>query len=142
LYELDLATGGCRETQLDDRVAEFPRLDDRLVGHKNRYGYALLASAGLVGPGASTVVRYDRRGGHNVSHDYGALQYPSEPVFVPRARDSAEDDGFVLNVVYDGSSRQSYLAVLDARSMKRLATAHLRHRVPLGFHGNFAPGVV
>jgi carotenoid cleavage dioxygenase len=142
LYELDLATGGCRETQLDDRVAEFPRLDDRLVGYKNRFGYALLASAGLVGPGASTVVRYDRRGGHNVSHDYGALQYPNEPVFVPRAQDSAEDDGFVLNVVYDGASGHSYLAVLDARSMKRLATAHLRHRVPLGFHGNFAPGVV
>ena len=39
LYELDLATGSCRERRLSDRPAEFPRIDDRLVGRRNRFGY-------------------------------------------------------------------------------------------------------
>jgi carotenoid cleavage dioxygenase len=146
LYEFDLATGVCSERQLDDRGAEFPRLDDRLVGYKNRYGYAALdrdASGDPAGTWA-TLVRYDRQGGHNQSHDFGAWQWPSEPVFVPRSKDAAETDGFVLCTVYDGNTDGSYLAVLDAANMaaKPLAKCHLKNRVPMGFHGNFAAGIV
>ena len=43
-------------------------------------------------------------------------------------------------MVYDGRSRRSHVAILDARNLDKepLARAHLEHRVPLGFHGNFA----
>ena len=49
----------------------------------------------------------------------------------------------MLTVVYDGRTRRSHLAVLDARAFDKepLAVAHLEHRVPLGFHGNFAAGI-
>ena len=57
LYELDLASGTCKETQLDDRSAEFPRLDDRLVGYQNRFLYPLPSATGFNGPGASTLAR-------------------------------------------------------------------------------------
>jgi carotenoid cleavage dioxygenase-like enzyme len=144
LYELDLAAGTCRETKLGDVTAEFPRLDDRLVGYENRYGYAAVGSDadGLLL--VSEIVKYDRRGGASASHSYGEWQMPNEPVFVPRSPDAGEDDGFVLNVVYDGTTDGSYVAVLDARDMagKPLAKAHLKHRVPMGFHGNFVPGMV
>ena len=55
-----------------------------------------------------------------------------------------EDDGFVLAVRYDGARDESAVVVLDARSFdaKPLAVATLRHRIPQGFHGNFATGVV
>ena len=43
LYEFDLASGTCKETKLSDMNAEFPRLDDRLVGYENRFGYAATA---------------------------------------------------------------------------------------------------
>jgi carotenoid cleavage dioxygenase-like enzyme len=145
LYELDLRTDICRERQLDDRGAEFPRLDDRLVGYPNRYGYAVMSEGRyLLGAGESMVVRYDRTGGLSQYHRFGTGHYPSEPVFVPRAADAGEDDGFVLSVVADTNEGKSYLAVLDAKNIdaKPLAKAHLEHRVPLGFHGNFATGVV
>ncbi len=144
LYEFDLERGTCTEQQMDERVAEFPRLDDRLVGHLNRFGYAVIGEDNLVGPGTSTLIKYDRTGAPSVLHDFGALNYPGEPVFVPRSADAEEDDGFVLSVVYDGGANKSRLVVLDARDFggKPLAQAHLEHRVPLGFHGNFAPGVV
>jgi len=146
LYELDLATGQCRERQLDDRGAEFPRLDDRRVGYRNRYGYAALdrKPGGDPADTWSTIVRYDRQGGHNVVHDFGQWQWPSEPVFVPRSENAAEEDGFVLCTVYDGNSDGSYLAILDAQNLADapLATCRLKHRIPMGFHGNFAAGVL
>jgi carotenoid cleavage dioxygenase-like enzyme len=144
LYEIDPAAGTCKETKLADSIAEFPRLDDRLVGYENRYGYAAINRDHdelLVG---SEIIKYDRRGGPSATHDYGVGQFPNEPVFVPRTADAAEDDGFILNVVYDATTDGSYLAVLDARNLARkpLATARLKHRIPMGFHGNFAAGVV
>ena len=146
LYEIDLAAGRVTDRQLDDRACEFPRLDDRLVGYPNRYGYALRARRG---PGAaaepwSTLVRYDRKGGPTRVHDFGAGHWPSEPVFVPRSESAPEDDGFVLCTVYDGPGDATYVAVLDAANLEAepLAIAHLEHRIPLGFHGNFAAGVV
>jgi carotenoid cleavage dioxygenase-like enzyme len=71
-------------------------------------------------------------------------QFANEPVFVPRSPDASEDDGFVLNVVYDAPNDASYLAVLDARNLSSepLAKAYLNDRIPLGFHGSFAPGIV
>jgi carotenoid cleavage dioxygenase-like enzyme len=146
LYELDLATGVCSERQLDERGAEFPRLDDRLVGYKNRYGYAALdrTTGGDPADTWSTIVRYDRQGGNNAVHDFGKWQWPGEPVFVPRSADAAECDGFVLTTVYDGNSDGSYLAILDAQNLaaKPLAKCRLQHRIPMGFHGNFAAGIL
>jgi carotenoid cleavage dioxygenase len=144
LYEFDLEDGSCRERQLDERTAEFPRMDDRRVGYPNRWGYAMVSERPVLSTGSSVILKYDREGGPSVAHDYGAGCVPNEPVFVPRSPDADEDDGFVLNVVYDARTKRSFLAVLDAKNLDKqpIAVAHLHGRVPVGFHGNFAPGVV
>jgi carotenoid cleavage dioxygenase len=146
-YEFDLATGECRERQLSDRLAEFPRIDDRLVGHQNRWGYATTNRPGTASrPDAiwSALQKYDRTGGPVVEHDLPYAHWTGEPVFVPRSSDAAEDDGFVLSIVYDGPNDRSCLQILDARDFGAapLAKLWLNHRVPLGFHGNFAAGLV
>ena len=145
VYELDLARGTCSERQVGERGAEFPRLDDRLVGHRNRFGYAAVdrQPGGDLADTWATIVRYDRQGGPTEAHDFGLHHWPSEPVFVPRSADAAEHDGFLLTVVYDGTTDGSYLAVLDAANVagEPLATCRLPHRIPMGFHGNFVPGL-
>jgi carotenoid cleavage dioxygenase len=140
LYEIDLAAGRVTDRRLDDRGCEFPRLDDRLVGYRNRYGYAVRASDDHF----SSVVRYDRTGGRSSAYEFGPGRSPSEPVFVARDAKAAEDDGFVLCTSYDGPSASTHLNVFDARDLGAgpIAQARLKHRLPHGFHGNFAAGVV
>jgi carotenoid cleavage dioxygenase len=62
---------------------------------------------------------------------------------VPRAPGAAEGEGFLLALVYRGGEGRSDLLVLDAGNVEGapLATVKLPHRVPFGFHGNWAPGV-
>jgi carotenoid cleavage dioxygenase len=146
LFEIDLASGAVAERRLDDQGAEFPRIDDRRVGHRNRYGYAAITNErGREGASAyfSTLVKYDRSGGRSVYQRFGPGRWIGEPVFVPRAPDAEEDDGFVLAVGYDAAHDACDLVALDARDFagEPLARARLRWRVPLGFHGNFAAGV-
>jgi carotenoid cleavage dioxygenase len=145
LYEFDLHTGSCHEHQLDDRGAEFPRLDDRRVGRRNRYGYAVTSRERPKTPHEaffSVLVQYDRQGGASRYQRLERGHWSSEPVFVPREPTAEEDDGFVLSVVYEGPIDRSYLLILDARDFAGppLARAYLRQRIPMGFHGNFAAG--
>jgi carotenoid cleavage dioxygenase-like enzyme len=144
VYEIDFAAGCVAERQLDDRGCEFPRLDDRRIGYPTRFGYAVRQRQRGDEDGWSTLLRYDRAGGPTSAWDFGFGCSPSEPVFVPRSADAAEDEGFVLCTSYDGPQDATYLNVFDARDIGAgpLARARLEHRIPHGFHGNFASGVV
>ena len=76
--------------------------------------------------------------------DFGRGTWCGEPVFAPAAPDAAEDEGYVLSLVYDGPSNRTSLVVLDARDFGGTPRARLwlRNRIPMGFHGNFAPGLM
>jgi len=142
LYEFDLEAGTCKETRLADVGAEFPRIDDRLVGYENRWGYAATAEP-VAGGGPDAIFRritkYDRTGGASTNRDAVAGQWVGEPVFVPRSPDAEEDDGFVLYLMCDGANGRTALEILDARGVdaEPLARLWLRDRVPMGFHGNY-----
>jgi carotenoid cleavage dioxygenase-like enzyme len=144
-FELDLASGRCSERRLSDRPGEWPRIDERRVGYRNRWGYAIEAERDflILANSPLRVLKYDREGGGGARHDFGPGLFPAEPVFVPRRGGRDEDDGYVLTLVYDGPRDASFLAILDARHMadRPLAKLHLRHRVPAGFHGSWAEGV-
>ncbi len=142
-WTLDLASGVLKEECLDDLQVEFPRLDERRMGLSYRFGYA----AGTVPQDEDTVpfnavVRYDHRRGRRDSALFRRGTC-SEPVFVPRAPGAAEGEGFLLFTVYRHEQDRSDLVVLDAENAaaEPLATVHLPHRVPAGFHGNWADGV-
>ena len=63
--------------------------------------------------------------------------FVSEPVMVPRPGGSAEDDGWVLTVVWNGARCASDLVILDAATMEELATIALPLALPYGLHGSW-----
>ena len=48
-WTVDLADGKVRESRLDDHALEFPRIDERLVGKRHRYGYTPTVLEGIEG---------------------------------------------------------------------------------------------
>ena len=144
-WTFDLQARSFRTEQRDDRPGEFPRLDERYAGLSYRKGYvagqagARALSVGLL----NTVAGYDHASGRSAVHEFGPDSYSSEPVFVPRSAQSAEGEGFVLVGVYREEENRSDLVILDAENIADapLATVHLPHRVPYGFHGNWVEGL-
>ena len=135
-WTIDLATGTVREDLLDDRPAEFPRIDDRLAGLNARYGHAVTGS----GPDGGAIHRYDLHSGTTTSHILGPGLMPGEAVFVP-ADDAPGGDGWLMSFVYDAATNGSDLLILDAGDLNAppVAAIHLPRRVPAGFHGNWLP---
>ncbi len=64
-----------------------------------------------------------------------------ESVFAPDPQGTAEDDGWLLNAVYDSATDRTDLCVLDARAVDAgpIARVHLPQRMPFGFHANWFP---
>jgi carotenoid cleavage dioxygenase len=135
-WTVDLADGKVRESRIDDRGQEFPRVDERRLGKLHRFGYAPAVGALAA---ESTLLKHDLLRGRTATRSFGAGKQLGEFVFQHSAPDSAEDDGVVMGFVYDSTTDRSELAVLDAQTMENVASIHLPHRVPAGFHGNWVP---
>jgi len=136
-WTINQTTGKVSESQLDDRSVDFPRVPDAVVGQKHRYGYA--AEFGSGGPSAVSFLKYDLQTGGSVAHELKNGRVGGEPVFVPAAGGTSEDDGYLMSFVYDPALDKSELVIVDASSMndKAVARIHLPTRVPAGFHGSW-----
>ncbi|MGP4026130.1 carotenoid oxygenase family protein [Actinomadura sp. 3N407] len=113
---------------------ELPHADVRQAGRPHRYTYFAGRTETSTG-----VHAYDHTTGRRTVHELPPGHGFGEPVFVPRAPDAAEGDGWLMVLAYDPDAHRSRLIVLDARDMESepLAVAHLRHHIPMGFHGSF-----
>ncbi|NYZ16279.1 carotenoid oxygenase [Azospirillum sp. RWY-5-1] len=122
---------------LGPEAAEFPRVDPRVVGRRNRALFHLVHPG--TSPGLTAVVRRDLESGAEDRFDYGSMTAAEEHVFVPRPGSAVEGDGWLVGTVLDVAKRRTGLSVLDARrpSDGPLAQAWLDSALPLGFHGAF-----
>ncbi|MFJ4658910.1 carotenoid oxygenase family protein [Nocardia sp. NPDC088792] len=132
-WTIDLVTGAVREEQVDDRAAEFPRVDERLVGQNAGFGHVTVA-----GKDAGALIRYDLTTGASITHDFGPGRIPSEACFAP-ADGNPGGPGYLMTYVYDAATDRSDLVIVDATDLtaKPVATIHLPQRVPFGFHGSW-----
>ena len=135
-YWVDLAKGTAGWEPMDDLGGDFNRINDDRNGVRARWLYM----SAFTEPGRrigdfDTVVKYDETDGTRTMWSSGTHGHVGENVFAPDPAGTAEDDGWILNVVYDDARDTSDLVVLDARDI--VATVHLPRRVPFGFHANW-----
>lgn len=118
---------------------EFPQWDSRKTGIRHQLVYA---AAVLPGDDSffNAVIKVNVENGGTQVIKLPAGYFASEPIFVPRPGCSAEDDGVLLDVIYNAHSEKSELWVLDAANISHvMAKVILPHHIPHQFHGFFTP---
>jgi carotenoid cleavage oxygenase len=145
-WSIDGKGGPVRPTRLDDRGQEFPRADERRLGLPYRYGYAVTGAGNNDDPVGTEngLIRHDLETGASVARHFGPSAQVGEGVFVPRHPDAAptganETDGWLMALVYEGTTDTSSLYILNADDLggDPQAVITLPQRVPVGFHGNW-----
>jgi carotenoid cleavage dioxygenase len=141
-YWVDLAAGKAGWEQFDDLGGDFNRINDDYNGVRNRYLYM----SAFADPDRSigdfdTIVKYDEQTGERTEWSSGRHGHVGESVFAPDPGGSAEDDGWLVNAVYDDDRDTTDVVVLDARDVSQgpVATVRLPRRIPFGFHANWFP---
>ncbi len=139
-FWVDLAKGTAGWEPIDDLPGDFNRINDDYNGVRARWLYmsAFTEPDRPIGD-FDTIVKYDETDGSRTMWSSGPHGHVGENVFAPDPDGTAEDDGWILNIVYDDSRDASDLVVLDAHDVAAgpIATVHLPRRVPFGFHANW-----
>jgi carotenoid cleavage dioxygenase len=140
-WHVDLDAGRLRSEVLDDQPQEFCRVDPRVVGRPNRYGYTIATSPGMPFDG-TRAFKHDLAAGSRTEHDFGPGHHPGELSFVPDPdRSGTEDGGWLLGLVHHADEARTTLVVLDAEDVAAapVAEVDIPRRVPFGFHGAWVP---
>jgi carotenoid cleavage dioxygenase len=113
------------------------------LGGKHRYGYTVGVNGGLIGDPqtemSTALYKHDYATGSSLVAPLDPELLIGEMSFVPRPGASAEDDGILIGYGQHRGRDEGQLLVLDAQTCEPVATVHLPQRVPMGFHGNWAP---
>jgi carotenoid cleavage dioxygenase len=135
-------------TRLSELIGEFPRIDDRFAGRKNRYGFLLaddkskpIEAPGSLAGGLRTnmLARIDLETGESDAYWVGASSSIQEPAFIPRPGSTEEGDGYLITLENRLAEMGSRLLIFDAMSLAAgpVATIGLPFRLRHGVHGNW-----
>jgi all-trans-8'-apo-beta-carotenal 15,15'-oxygenase len=141
-FSLDLDSGVVDRTLLEPCCCEFPTTNPQNMGKPYRYLYL---GAGMQPTGNAPLQQIlkldltpDSATNTRQFWNAGDRCFVSEPIFVPHPQATAEDQGWVLSVVYDASRHRSDLVILDAQNLSNpVAKLHLQHHIPYGLHGSW-----
>lgn len=141
-WTIDLAAGATTRAVVHDHPQEFPRYDERRTTRPYRYIYSVAlpdCDTGEMAIADTRLFRHDLEQGTTQVRDFGPGRHPGEFVFVPRAAEGAEDDGWLIGLVVDMNREATELVILNADDFTGASRAvvHLPHRIPPGFHGNW-----
>jgi carotenoid cleavage dioxygenase-like enzyme len=145
---IDPVSGKVTLRPLSDRFfQEFPRVDDRIISKRHRYGYTTALKQlqdHVVAPTVSghtsgdVLLKHDLERGAVEEHrfEHGVA---GEAVFAPVSLNAGEDEGYVIAYAHDPDGGKTDLVILAAQDFagEPVARIHVPARVPLGFHGSW-----
>jgi all-trans-8'-apo-beta-carotenal 15,15'-oxygenase len=122
-----------------DIECEFPQWDNRRAGisHQLTYTAAVTPDDDSY---FNAVMKVNVESGLTQVNKLPAGYFASEPMFAPRPDGSSDDDGVLLDVVYNANEKNSELWVMDAADIGNvISRVVLPHHIPHQFHGFFTP---
>ena len=151
-WTVDMASNGTEFTaitRLSETAAEFPRIDDRYTGRKNRWGWMLemdfkrpvnLPGGSAGGAPMNCLLLKDLETGAEQHWWAGPVSTLQEPCFVPRRKRAPEGDGWIVQVCNRMAEHRSDLLIFDALEIEKgpIATIAIPICLRFGLHGNWA----
>lgn len=137
-WKIDLKAKQVVRTVLDARVQEFPRIDERFTGLKNRYIYSVSYDAAQMDKPNQLLIQ-DLLTGLKAQYHYGDEWISGEVVFVPYSKDAEEGHGYLMSYVHNIDAKASKVVILNVQGLQIEVQAEigLGVRVPMGFHVNW-----
>lgn len=140
---IDLQTETIKHIQLDDRVAEFPRIREDRDTKPHQFIYTPTRTNQFnADRGFNALIQYDVKNNSSKVHDFGKYAEIDEAVFTPMPDKQTEQDGYLMLFVYNSQADQSQLVLLDAKNFTHepIGTIQMPRRIPHGLHGSWMPG--
>ncbi len=136
---IDLNRGKC-DMSVRNENCEFPKVDPRVVGLRNRYVYYPVSDdSSKVRFGFPALMRLDTDNGKTDTYVFADDVALEEHIVVPKPGSNREGDGYLVGVGFDIGRQQTFATVFDAMNLKAgpMALVRLPYWTPICFHGHF-----
>jgi len=135
--------------RITQTAAEFPRMDDRFAGLRQRHGWLLemdmrrpveLRGGSAGGLLMNCLFHKDLETGDEQHWWCGPVSSLQEACFIPRHKAAAEGDGWIIQICNRLEDHVSDLLLFDALEIAKgpIATINIPIRMRFGLHGNWA----
>jgi carotenoid cleavage dioxygenase-like enzyme len=142
-WQVDPKTQKVTRSAIDESPQEFPRVDERHFGQPYRHAWIVSQPNETVSNfvAENALYHHDLETGEKRSYTFGPDLVGGEFVFVPRAPDAEEADGWLMGLVIDAKNDTTQLQFFEALDIEQgpIGAVHIPHRIPPGFHGNWIP---
>lgn len=138
-FKLNLNSKIVTKELIDSRCVEFPFINPHNVGQDYRYLFIGATHNSDKNAPLQALLKLDWQTGEKQLYSFAPKGFAGEPIFVPKHNGKSEDDGWVLDLIYNSEYHRSDLVIFDAKDISQpLATLHLTHHIPYGLHGSWA----
>ena len=138
-FTLELETATVKSTCLISRCCEFPTLHPRKIGQPYRYLYIGATHTPRGNSPLQVLLKRDLETGEEQIWSEAPRGFMGEPIFLSHPNGTAEDEGWILCLIYNAARQCSDLVILNAQDIEAgpIARLKLKHHVPYGLHGSF-----
>ncbi|EAQ70033.1 apocarotenoid-15/15'-oxygenase [Synechococcus sp. RS9909] len=138
---IHLESGQVTTTRLSERCCEFAMVNPHREGLPCRFAWMAAAERERGNDPLQVIKKLDLHTGDRQIWSAAPRGFVSEPLMVPRPGAEAEDDGWVLELFWNGERQGSDLVILDAADLRELAAFELPLAIPHGLHGSWVPSL-
>jgi all-trans-8'-apo-beta-carotenal 15,15'-oxygenase len=137
-FKLNLETEQVTKELIESRCVEFPNINPSKVGRDYRYVFMGATHSRRKNAPLQALLKLDLVTHEQQLYSFAPKGFAGEPVFVPKINPQSEDDGWILDLIYDSESDRSDLVIFDGQDISQpVATLHLRQHIPYGLHGSW-----
>ncbi|MGG6297489.1 carotenoid oxygenase family protein [Leptolyngbya sp. AN02str] len=138
-FHINLEAQTATRKQLVSRSCEFPFIHPALIGQRHQWVYLAAAHQTKGNAPQQALLKVHVDTGEQQVWSAAPKGFTGEPVFVPRPNSTQEDNGWVLDLVYDAAHNRTDIVILDGKDFSQgpIARLHLKHHIPYGLHGCF-----
>ena len=135
---LDLSRETVSSERISERTCEFAMVNPERQGLSARYAWMAVAERETGNDPLQAIQKLDLSSGETRIWSAAPRGFVSEPLMVRKPGADAEDDGWVLDLIWNGSRDASDLVILNARDLSEVAVLELPLAVPHGLHGSWS----
>ena len=130
---------------IDDCSCEFPMVDTRLHGERQRFVYLMANARESERLPYRDIIKCDVLDNDKTRDTWHSDGLIGEPTFAPReATGSDGDEGWIIAQLYQPSDHKTQFVILDAKRISDGPVCRLtiRHHVPFSFHTTFCRALI
>jgi all-trans-8'-apo-beta-carotenal 15,15'-oxygenase len=134
--------GSVTKTVLLDTQCYFGVVNPAYSAKRHCYLYMAVGALGATVAPPQGIAKLDCTSGQLVMWMPAEYEFCGEPMFAPSIQATAEDDGYLITILYNGKSQESEMIILSAKDLSLQTRVPLGMAIPHGLHGCYCPGVV